>query len=143
MAAASTPGCEFSDEVTRPRKLVLAIIDSLRPEMLDSAIALGRAPALAALVERGTYVRDCVSSFPSVTPVASGNIATGAGPGGHHVPAMNWYHRGEARYVEYGSASQAMRAFAIFRSLFDTVYILNMAHLNPGRKTVFEPLEDE
>ena len=59
------------------KKLVLAVIDSLKPAMLDLAIEEGRAPALAALVESGTYVRDCVSTFPSVTPVASAAIATG------------------------------------------------------------------
>jgi hypothetical protein len=126
----------------KPKKLVLAVIDSLKPEMLDRAIDQGRAPALAALVERGTYVRDCVSTFPSVTPVAASSIATGLGPGEHHVPAMNWYHRGERRYVEYGSSFDASRAFGVVRSLNDTIYNLNMAHLNRDRKTVFEYLGD-
>ena len=62
-----------------PKKLVLAVIDSLKPDMLDQAVAEGEAPALAALLERGTYIRDCVSTFPSVTPVASAAIATGCG----------------------------------------------------------------
>ena len=48
--------------------------------MLDRAIEHGRAPVLARLVERGTYVRDCVSTFPSVTPVAAATIATGVWP---------------------------------------------------------------
>ena len=112
-----------------PKKLVLAVIDSLKPDMLDQAIAEGQAPALAALRDRGTYVRDCVSTFPSVTPVASAAIATGCGPGEHHIPSMNWYHRGEERYVEYGSSFPATRAFGVVRSLYDTVYNMNMAHL--------------
>jgi hypothetical protein len=128
--------------VDRPKKLVLAVIDSLKPDMLDLAIEEGRAPALAALCERGSYVRDCVSTFPSVTPVASAAIATGEGPGEHHIPSMNWFHRGEERYVEYGSSFQATRAFGVVRSLFDTVYNMNMAHLTRGRKTVFEHLDD-
>ncbi len=128
--------------MAEPKKLVLAIIDALKPEMLDLAIEEGRAPALAALRERGTYVRDCVSTFPSVTPVASAAIATGTGPAEHHIPSMNWYHRGEERYVEYGSSFQATRAFGVVRSLFDTVYNMNMAHLSRGRKTVFEHLDD-
>ena len=32
-----------------PKKLVLAVIDSLKPDMLDQAVAEGEAPALAAL----------------------------------------------------------------------------------------------
>jgi len=128
--------------VAEPKKLVLAVIDSLKPDMLDLTIEEGRAPALAALRERGMYVRDCVSTFPSVTPVASAAIATGTGPAEHHIPSMNWYHRGEERYVEYGSSFQATRAFGVVRSLFDTVYNMNMAHLSRGRKTVFEHLDD-
>ena len=124
------------------KKLVLTVIDSLKPEMLDRAVADGRAPALAALIERGTYVRDCVSSYPSVTPVASATIATGLGPAEHDIPSMNWYSRGEGRYVEYGSSFQATRAFGIVKSLFDTVYNMNMAHLSRDHKTVFEHLED-
>src|ERR687886_1835154 len=110
--------------------------------MLDQAIAEERAPVLAALRERGHYVRDCVSTFPSVTPVASAAIATGTGPAGHGVPSMNWYHRGEERYVEYGSSFPATRAFGVVRSLYDTVYNMNMAHLSRARKTVFEHLDD-
>jgi predicted AlkP superfamily pyrophosphatase or phosphodiesterase len=118
------------------------VIDSIKPEMLDQAIDEGRAPALAALCERGTYIRDCISTFPSVTPVASAAIATGTGPGEHHIPSMNWFHRGEERYIEYGSSFPATRAFGVVRSLFDTVYNMNMAHLSRARKTVFEHLDD-
>ncbi len=126
----------------KPKKLVLAVIDSLKPEMLDLAIDEGRAPALAALVNRGTYIRDCVSTFPSVTPVASAAIATGCGPAQHHIPSMNWYHRGEERYVEYGSSFPATRAFGVVRSLYDTVYNMNLAHLTRAHRTVFEHLDD-
>ena len=56
----------------------------------------------------------------------------GSGPADHHIPSMNWYHRGEERYVEYGSSFPATRAFGIFRSLYDTVYNMNLAHLSRG-----------
>jgi len=125
-----------------PKKLVLAVIDSLKPDMLDQAVAEGEAPALGALLEHGTYIRDCVSTFPSVTPVASAAIATGYGPGEHHIPSMNWFHRGEERYVEYGSSLSATRAFGIVRSLYDTVYNMNLAHLTRAHRTVFEHLDD-
>ncbi len=126
----------------RRKKLVLAVIDALKPEMLEQAVEEGHAPALAALLERGTYIRDCLSTFPSVTPVASAAIATGCGPGEHHIPAMNWYHRGEERYIEYGSSMPATRAFGIVRSLYDTVYNMNLAHLTRAHKTVYEHLDD-
>ena len=125
-----------------PPKLVLAVIDALDPRGFERATREGSAPALAALMERGDYVSDCVSSFPSITPVAASSIATGLGPSEHLIPSLNWYHRGEERYVEYGSSLPATRTFGIVRSLQDTVYNMNLAHLTQERKTVFEHLDD-
>ena len=55
---------------------------------------------------------------------------------------MNWYHRAERRYVEYGSSFEATRAFGLFRSLYDTVYNMNMSHLSDEVETIFERLAD-
>jgi hypothetical protein len=124
------------------KKLVLAVIDALKPEMLERAVEQGKAPALEQIMKRGTYVPECVSTFPSVTPVAAAAIATGVGPADHHIPSMNWYHRGEQRYVEYGSSFEASRQFGLLRSLQDTVYNMNMSHLSREVKTVFEHVQD-
>src|SRR5918997_1748163 len=124
------------------KKLVLAVIDALSPSALERAVADERAPALAELMRQGTYVDDCVSTSPSITPVAASAIATGLGPDEHLVPSMNWYHRGEERYVEYGSSFSASRAFGVFRSLMDLVYNMNLSHLNRERRTVHEHLDD-
>ena len=121
-----------------PRKLVLAVIDALAPEGLAQAIEEDKAPTLARLMRDGHYSPDCVSTFPSVTPVAASAIATGLGPDRHLVPSMNWYHRGEERYVEYGTSFSASRAHGMFRSLQDTVYNMNLAHLSQEERTVFE-----
>jgi predicted AlkP superfamily pyrophosphatase or phosphodiesterase len=45
---------------SRPPKLVLAVIDGLKPSMLERAVQTGRAPALEAVMERG----------PTSTPAA-------------------------------------------------------------------------
>jgi Type I phosphodiesterase / nucleotide pyrophosphatase len=124
------------------RKLVLCVVDSLRTDMLERAILGGKAPHFGALLERGELVRDCVSSFPSVTPVCSSEIVTGERNGAHHISGMNWYHRAEGRYVEYGSSLEATRAFGLFRSLYDIVYNMNLSHLSPEVVTVFERLGD-
>jgi hypothetical protein len=55
---------------------------------------------------------------------------------------MNWYHRGEGRYVEYGTSFGASRTFGIRRSLIDTVYNMNGEHLSVDTRTVFESLDD-
>ena len=75
--------------------------------MLERAVATGARRRSRRCIERGVYVDDCVAAFPSVTPVCAATIATGAGPDQHRIPSMNWYHRGEARYVEYGSSFPA------------------------------------
>jgi hypothetical protein len=124
------------------KKLVLTYVDSLRTDMLERAIAEERAPTFAALVERGVLIPDCVSSFPSVTPVASAEMVTGVGADRHWISGMNWYHRLERRYVEYGSSLEATRAFGVFLALYDLVYNMNLAHLSPEVETVFESLED-
>jgi hypothetical protein len=55
---------------------------------------------------------------------------------------MNWYHREEGRYIEYGSSFSATRQFGVLRSLTDTVYRLNAEHLSHQVETVFETLDD-
>lgn len=125
-----------------PRKLVLTVIDGMKPAMLERAIALGQAPTLKAIRDRGAYVDDCVAAFPSVTPVCAASIATGATPDAHRIPSMNWFSREEGRYVEYGSSFSASRKFGVVRSLTDTVYNMNAQHLSRETPTVFELLDD-
>ena len=55
---------------------------------------------------------------------------------------MNWYHRGEGRYVEYGTSFRASQAFGFKRSLTDTIYNMNSEHLSRDTPTVFETLDD-
>jgi hypothetical protein len=124
------------------RKLVLVVVDSLRTDMLARTVAAGAAPTFAELLDRGELVGDCVASFPSVTPVCTSEITTGVRPDRHWIPGMNWYHRAERRYVEYGSSWEATRTFGLFRALYDTVYNLNMAHLSHEVRTLYEQLGD-
>jgi len=125
-----------------PRKLILTYVDSLRTDMLERAVADGEAPTFGALLERGVLIPDCVSSFPSVTPVACAEMVTGVAADRHWISGMNWYHRLERRYVEYGSSLDATRAVGVFRALYDLVYNMNLAHLNPATETLFERLDD-
>ncbi|MGP8242364.1 MAG: alkaline phosphatase family protein, partial [Solirubrobacteraceae bacterium] len=127
---------------SRPPKLVVCVIDALAPEMLVRAAESGAAPVLQTLIERGTYIPDCVAAFPSVTPVCAASIVTGTAQDEHHIPGMNWYLRAEERYVEYGSSLRAAQRFGIARQLTDTVYNMNRAHLSPETLTVFETLDD-
>ena len=125
-----------------PPKLVLCVIDAMAPAMLERAIAAGVAPVLERLVAGGRYVPDCVAAFPSVTPVCAASIVTGMSQDEHEIPGMNWFHRDEHRYVEYGSSFRAAQRFGIARQLTDTVYNMNRAHLSQDTPTLFETLDD-
>jgi len=129
-------------DATKRKKLVLVVIDAMKPAMLERAIADGRAPALQRIRDNGVYIDECAAPFPSVTPVCAATITTGVGPAEHRIPGMNWYHREEQRYVEYGTSFSASRQAGVIRSLTDTVYRLNSEHLNAEVKTVFESLDD-
>jgi Type I phosphodiesterase / nucleotide pyrophosphatase len=126
----------------RPPKLVLCVIDAMAPAALERAVAAGEAPVLATLIERGRYVPDCVAAFPSVTPVCAASIVTGVAQDAHLIPGMNWFHREEDRYVEYGSSFRAVQRFGIARQLTDTVYNMNRAHLSAATPTIFETFDD-
>jgi hypothetical protein len=123
------------------RKLVLAVIDGLTPAMLERGLEEGRLSTLGQLVEAGAYTR-ATTTFPSLTPVCLTTIATGAHPDVHHIPHLVWYHRGERRIVEYGSSFAAIRAVGARRSIRDSVFNMNHAHLSRRAVTVFEALDD-
>ncbi len=123
------------------KKVVLVVIDGLTPAMLERGLDERRLPALGSLVERGTYRRG-VTTFPSVTPVCLASLATGAHGDVHHIPHLAWYHRGEQRFVEYGSSFPAMRAVGARRSIRDSVFDMSHAHLSAAATTVFEAVDD-
>jgi hypothetical protein len=123
------------------KKLVLVVVDGMTPAAFERAIAEGRAPAMAFLAAEGEY-RQATSVFPSLTPVCLTSIATGAGPGVHHIPSLVWWNRQERRIVEYGSSLSALRAAGLSQSLVDTIFNMNARHLSRDAVTVYEALED-
>jgi predicted AlkP superfamily pyrophosphatase or phosphodiesterase len=123
------------------KKLILAVIDGLTPDVFEDAVETGSAPALAFLAHHGSYRRG-VSTFPSLTPVCLSSIATGAHPDVHRIPHLVWWHRGEQRLVEYGSSFAAIRAAGTRRSILDAIFNMNEQHLGQDAVTVYEALED-
>jgi predicted AlkP superfamily pyrophosphatase or phosphodiesterase len=122
-------------------KLALLVVDGMTPAAFERAVESGRAPALALLAERGDY-RQVTSVFPSLTPVCLSSIATGAGPGVHHIPSLVWWSREERRIVEYGSSFGALRKAGLSQSLLDPIFNMNARHLSRDAVTVYEALED-
>ncbi|HZT45579.1 MAG TPA: alkaline phosphatase family protein [Gaiellaceae bacterium] len=122
------------------KKTILIVVDGMTPAVFEDAVASGRAPALAALAEHGSY-RRAVSVFPSLTPVCLSSIVTGTTPREHHIPHLVWWHRAERRLVEYGSSFSALRAAGMAQAITDTIYNMNAQHLSRDVSTLYETLE--
>jgi type I phosphodiesterase/nucleotide pyrophosphatase len=60
----------------------------------------------------------------------------------HRIPHLVWYHRGDARLVEYGSSFAAIRAAGTRQSILDAIFNMNEQHLGREAVTVYEALED-
>ena len=126
----------------RGKRVVLIVVDGLGRKLFERALAEGRAPTLARLVERGTLHPPAASSFPSLTPVCLSAIATGEHPEGSFIPSLTWYRRGEGRFVEYGSSFGATLAEGALAAINDAILNLNHLHLSQRTRTVFELVED-
>ena len=126
--AGGTRGCASSPATECRKKLILAVIDGLTPATLEARSRAAARPRSRCSPTHGRYGR-AVSTFPSLTPVCISSIATGGHPDVHHIPHLVWYHRGERRIVEYGSSFGAIRAAGTIRSLRDTIFEMNRAHL--------------
>ncbi len=124
------------------KKLILVVVDGLGPALLDRAIAAGVAPTIDWLAEEGARTDRCVSTFPSLTPVCLSALVTGCHPAGSLIPSMSWYHRGQGRLVEYGSSIAATLAEGTRQMVDDVLVNLNLLHLSPRVRTVFETLDD-
>jgi len=78
---------------TRPKLLVLVILDQFRPDYLDSAANSFAPGGFRRLLEKGAYFPDCrhlASTFPA-SSIAT--LATGAWPAQHGIAADSWYDR--------------------------------------------------
>ena len=124
------------------KKVILTVIDGLGPELLDRAIAAGRAPAIERLQSLGSRTDACVSTFPSLTPVCLAALVTGRHPAGSGIPNMTWYNRDERRIVEYGSSFAATLAEGTRQMLEDVLVNFNLVHMSHSADTIFETLED-
>jgi len=111
------------------KKVILTVIDGLGPELLDRAIAAGRAPAIERLQSMGSRTDACVSTFPSLTPVCLAALVMGRHPAGSGIPSMTWYNRDERRIVEYGSSFAATLAEGTRQMLEDVLVNFNLVHM--------------
>ncbi len=71
----------------RERRIVIVVWDGLRPDLVTPAVT----PTLAAMAERGIWVRNSYCAYPSETRVNSTSLATGCSPGRHGIVGNSLY----------------------------------------------------
>jgi predicted AlkP superfamily pyrophosphatase or phosphodiesterase len=123
------------------KKVILFVIDSLHPLVLGRILSEGNAPALRFLAKYGTYFERVVSSFPTMTPVATSSMITGAWPDQHNVPGFIWYNDEIKKIVNYGATRKSVWNMGTETVLRNLIKRLNEEHLNPETPTIFETLE--
>ena len=82
LAAAAVAGTLLA--ATPPSRVVVLAFDGVDATIVESMIAGGRLPNLAALASRGGYT-PLTPPVPPQTPVSWTSFATGLDPGGHQI----------------------------------------------------------
>src|SRR5680860_43648 len=123
------------------KKVILFVIDSMHPAVLGRILSEGYAPALRFLAEHGTYFDRVISSFPTMTPVATSSMITGTWPDRHGVPGFIWYNEESKKSVDYGATPQSVLKIGTEKVLRNLLIKLNGEHLNPKTPTLYERLE--
>lgn len=124
------------------KKLILFIIDSLHPVVLERTLSEGNAPALSFLARHGHYYDHVVSCFPTMTPVAMSSIITGHLPNLHEVQGFIWYHEKLFRVVDYGATWQSLVKLGPEKVIRNLLKRLNEEHLSRQTPTLYEKLEE-
>ncbi|HID06171.1 MAG TPA: hypothetical protein EYP10_03385 [Armatimonadetes bacterium] len=79
----------------RPKRLVLIGLDAPTVEDILRYTHSGDMPAMAKLIQNGTFADMCLVPFPTITPPNWTTIVTGAWPGTHGITCFNVYDRGQ------------------------------------------------
>ncbi|MDR3543041.1 MAG: alkaline phosphatase family protein [Desulfosporosinus sp.] len=123
------------------KKVILFVIDSLHPVVLGRILSEGNAPALRFLAKHGTYIDRVVSSFPTMTPVATSSMITGTWPDRHGVPGFIWYNEKVKEIVDYGATRHSVLKIGTEKVLRNLLFKLNEEHLCSETPTLYEELE--
>lgn len=123
------------------KKIIIFVVDSLHPLVLARLLSEGNAPAFRFLVKHGTYCERVVSSFPTMTPVATSSMITGTWPDQHGVPGFIWYNEEIRKIVDYGATWQSVLKIGTETVLRNLLTKLNGEHLSPKTPTLYERLE--
>ena len=112
------------------KRCLLLLVDGLRPDVAEAALARGELPALAALTGEQGRARG-VTVFPSTTSVAYLPFLTGCTPGRCNIPSIRWLDR--ERYTgRWWAERELVRSYCGYQAgRLD-------GDVTPGIRTIFE-----
>ncbi|OEF97031.1 alkaline phosphatase family protein [Desulfuribacillus alkaliarsenatis] len=123
------------------KKVVLVLVDSLLPGPLEQAMNEGKAPNLTAIAKSGSFIKEGVTVFPTMSCSIDTSLVTGVFPDKHKIPGLVWYEANENRVVNYGSSFGTVWRLGFKQVLEDILYKLNKEHMSAKVETIFENLE--
>ncbi len=90
------------DRLASDRYGITILVDGLRADLFNEMLDAGAMPNIKKhLVDRGTFVETCVSTFPSTTGPAHLPFITGIMPGYNDCPGLRWVDRRHRSLRDY------------------------------------------
>ena len=117
-------------------KLVLVVVDALKPAMLERAADEGKAPVFAEILRRGTLLPGLRERLPSVTPAASASITTGTTWIATACPRSTGTTAASAATSTTGPPARRCAPSACCATITDIVYNMNFDHLSRAHADV-------
>jgi predicted AlkP superfamily pyrophosphatase or phosphodiesterase len=124
------------------KKVILLLVDSLMPNILENCMREKTVPALQFLKERGRYWSNCVTVFPTMTASVDSSLLTGVYPDVHRIPGLVWYDPEEKEIINYVNGWKCVRKLGLSKCAQNVLYNLNEKHLSKQVTTLFEELAD-
>jgi hypothetical protein len=122
------------------KKVILLLVDSLMPNILEDCMRHRTVPALQFLKDRGRYWSNCVTVFPTMTASVDSSLLTGVFPNEHKIPGLVWYHPEEKAIINYLNGFQCVKRLDISKCAQNVLCNLNEKHLSKQVTTLFEEL---
>jgi len=124
------------------KKVLLFLIDSMMPQILEQCIAANKTPGLQFFAERGQYIPDCVTVFPTMTASVDCSLITGVYPDRHKVPGLVWFDAEHKEMVNYINGIEQIWKLGLDKCACNVLFDLNERHLSREVKTIHEELEE-
>lgn len=123
-----------------PKPIIMLNIDSLMSHALENATQTGKAPALQFLMEKGHYISDMVSPFPTMSVTIDSSLLTGTYADQHRIPGLHWFDTLHKEFVNYGTGLRETFKIGLKKSIHNMLYQLNHKHMSRDVSTIYEDL---